>query len=223
MRIVKLSLEKLNHNEVIRQAGGGEYASDTTIQNTIDKAIKKAVSLIDGQGIYQEFPAVAKEEGIFITSEPQSPPFHLPFPGYSRMVGVEEVTIFVVTIGGKLEEQVAEAFQRKEALEGLFLDAAGSVAVEEVADKLNTIIAKDASNKGLKSSYRFSPGYCNWKMDLQRWVFQVLDTSGIGVLLAESLLMVPQKTISGIIFQGKDLEPLNPCVGCKKEDCRDRR
>jgi len=223
MHIVKLSLETLNLSEVIKQAGGGDYTSDTAIQITLDGAIKKALSLIEGQGIYQEFPAVSIEEGILVTTEPQTRPFHLPFPGNNRMVGVEAVTVFVVTIGGILEQEVVEVFQQKEPLEGLFLDAAGSVAVETIADQLNNTITQDAVKQGWQTSVRFSPGYCNWKIDLQRWVFQVLDTSGIGVRLTDSLLMIPQKTISGIIFQGKDLEPLNPCEECGREDCGDRR
>ena len=222
MHIVKLSLETLNINEVIKQAGGGEYTSEPTIQITLDGAIKKALFLVEGQGVYQEFPAVSADGGILVTSEAQAP-FQLPFPGNNRMVGVEAATVFVVTIGGKLEQQVAGAFRRNEPLEGLFLDAAGSVAVETIADQLNNNIAKDAIDRGWQTSVRFSPGYCNWKLELQKWIFQILDTSGIGVRLTDSLLMVPQKTISGIIFQGKDLDPLNPCRDCGREDCRDRR
>jgi hypothetical protein len=223
MRTVRLTLETLDIKEVIKQAGGGDFTSEIAIRDALDRAVRDALTLVDGRGIYQEFPASIEELGITITSDMQSSPFQLPFPGYNHIKGIQAATFFVVTIGDELEKGVEKAFQQKEPLDAMFLDTAGSVAVEAIADQLSMIIADELSRKGMKSSVRFSPGYCNWKMELQSRMFQLLDTSQVGVRLTPSLLMIPQKSMSGVVFHGKDLHPLNPCEGCSHDDCKDRR
>lgn len=244
MRTVRLTLETLDTKEVMKQAGYSlgvnspqltpllppaerrqhkDLASETPIREALDRAVRDALMLVDGRGIYQEFPASIEELGITIASDKQSSTFKLPFPGYNHITGIQAATFFVVTIGDGLEEGVEKAFQHKEPLDAMFLDTAGSAAVELIADQLTLMIANDVSNRGLLSSVRFSPGYCSWKMELQSTMFQLLDTSAIGVRLMPSLLMIPQKSMSGVVFHGKDLRPLNPCQDCSHEDCRDRR
>ena len=104
------------------------------------------------------------------------------------------------------------------------LDAIGSVAAEKVADFVQRRVGEVAHAQGLYISQRFSPGYCDWDIGQQKTVFWAVNGNAMGVRLTERCLMVPQKSISGIIGIGTtEVESYNPCKTCDKQDCRGRR
>jgi cobalamin-dependent methionine synthase I len=223
MSILQLTTGTLDRNEIIRLAGGGDFAVGSPIQKTLDHAICVAESLAKGVGTYGVFPSAVEGSKIAIITDNDQQPIRVPSPGTARMQGVQAAAVFVVTIGGDLEQEVDRCFLQEAALEGLFLDAAGSVATEAVADELVSAIAEDARHHNMMVTYRFSPGYCNWKLELQKAIFHLIDPPDIGVELKQSMLMVPRKSVSGMVFLGEEISPLNPCLVCNRSDCRDRR
>jgi hypothetical protein len=138
----------------------------------------------------------------------------------------EKVAVFALTIGNHLEEMVCLLAKERLLLQASVLDAIGSVATEKVADSVQDRISEVASANGLCTSRRFSPGYCDWNVGQQRMLFKAMNGNSAGVRLTEGCLMLPQKSISGIIGIGSDngsVESYNPCNTCKKQDCPGRR
>ena len=137
-----------------------------------------------------------------------------------------KLAIFALTIGNHLEEMVGYLAENGLVLQATVLDAVGSGATEKLAAHIEERIKKIANAGGLITSRRFSPGYCDWEVDQQEKVFQALNGDTAGIRLTESLLMMPRKSISGIIGIGlpdNDIENYNPCRTCKKKDCPGRR
>jgi hypothetical protein len=137
-----------------------------------------------------------------------------------------QVAIFVVTIGKYLEETAFQLARDGLILQATVLDAIGSDAVEKVADFAQDRIKEVAKAQGLVISRRFSPGYCDWNIGQQRMLFYALTGNTIGIRLTGECLMIPQKSISGIIGIGPskaDVEDYNPCKTCRKKDCPGRR
>lgn len=138
----------------------------------------------------------------------------------------QKVAVFALTIGDYLEETVNQLAEDGLVLQATVLDAIGSVAVESVADFVQNRIKDVAHAKGLCVSRRFSPGYCDWDVSQQKKVFQIVNGESAGVQLTDGCLMIPQKSISGIIGIGScdsNVENYNPCNTCLKEDCPGRR
>lgn len=136
----------------------------------------------------------------------------------------EEAAIFTLTIGGYLEETVAQLAGDGLILQAAVLDAVGSGTAEKLADFVQAQIAEVAQAEGLAISRRFSPGYCDWNVSQQKIVFQAMGSDSAGVRLTDGCLMIPRKSISGIIGIGQPgIESYNPCVLCEKQDCLGRR
>ncbi len=134
--------------------------------------------------------------------------------------------MFVVTIGNLLEEATCQLAEDGCILQATVLDAIGSNAAEKVANSVQDKISKVANEQGLCISQRFSPGYCDWDIGQQRMLFRALSNDSAGVRLTEGCLMLPRKSISGIIGIGSfesNVENYNPCNPCKKQDCPGRR
>jgi hypothetical protein len=137
-----------------------------------------------------------------------------------------QVAILLVTIGKYLEETTSKLARDQLVLQATVLDAIGSNAVEKVADSVQGKIKEIAEAKGLFISRRFSPGYCDWNIGQQRMIFHALTGNTVGVRLTGECLMIPQKSISGIIGIGPsydNVENYNPCKFCNKQDCPGRR
>ena len=136
----------------------------------------------------------------------------------------EKVAVFVATIGSYLEETVIRLAEDSLILQSAVLDAIGSVAVNNVAAFVLDTIRGVAYAQGLCISRRFSPGYCDWTIRQQKEIFRALNNNSAGVHLTEECLMLPRKSISGIIGIGpNNMECYNPCKTCKKTNCQDRR
>ncbi len=132
----------------------------------------------------------------------------------------------VCTIGAALEERVSELSERGEAARAAILDAIGSAAAEEVADRSNRLICEMAAPTDYRPDARRSPGYGDWDIREQAAIFSFLEPEDIGVGLNEHCMMVPRKSVSfavplegGTPGQG----PGNRCSRCGAADCPYRR
>jgi len=138
----------------------------------------------------------------------------------------EKVAVFILTIGSRLEETVGSLAENGLIVEAYVLDAIGSSLTESLADLVQNKIGDVARAQGLCISRRFSPGYCDWDISQQGMVFRAMDGDSSGVCLSEEHMMVPQKSISGIIGIGlcdRGVESYNPCKTCNKRNCPGRR
>jgi len=138
----------------------------------------------------------------------------------------EKAAVFLVTIGEHLEEMAYRLAEDGLIVQATVLDAIGSVAAEKVADFVQDRVREIANDQGLVISQRFSPGYCDWDIGQQRTVFWAVSGDSVGIRLTEGCLMIPRKSISGVIGIGPrdgNVENYNPCKTCDKHDCQGRR
>lgn len=104
-----------------------------------------------------------------------------------------------VTVGADLEKKRNDLINKKETLQAFFLDAAGSVAAEEIIKSVNAQIKQFEESQNNIISKRFSPGYGDWKLESQKEFLAYIGASDIGIMLNESCLMVPEKSVSAVI------------------------
>jgi len=169
--------------------------------------VVRDIELVDGTSVVLEDGAIFESEVIARLLEKAG-----------------KVAVFVLTIGRYLEDTVAQLGQGGLVLQSAVLDAIGSDATERLADSVESQISEVAHNQGLTISRRFSPGYCDWDVSQQKSVFQSMKGDCAGVQLTDGCLMLPRKSISGIIGIGShDIEGYNPCKTCDKHDCVGRR
>lgn len=138
----------------------------------------------------------------------------------------DKVAVFVLTIGGRLEEIAGQLADDNMIVESYVLDAIGSSAVENLAEFVQGVIGETSHHHGYSISRRFSPGYCDWDISQQEKVFQSLDGHASLVKLSPENLMTPQKSISGIIGiapRESNVATYNPCRTCEKRNCVGRR
>lgn len=136
------------------------------------------------------------------------------------------VAVFALTIGDKLEKMTAELGEQGLILEAFILDSIGSSFTEKTAEVVNGIISEMANIQNQSVSRRFSPGYCDWHISQQKMLFKILDRNVPGITLSDDYMMTPEKSITGIIGIGpsdSEVATFNPCAICTKHSCLWRR
>lgn len=145
------------------------------------------------------------------------------------MKDAHSLICFIATVGRLVDREIESLMDGGALAHGYIADALGSGAVESLADRFHLDMAKMAARNEQSVGLRFSPGYCDWPVTEQHKLFSLLDSDAVGVKLAESCLMEPRKSISGVfgIFDQAnepiDIKKHNPCRLCSKKDCIARR
>jgi hypothetical protein len=137
---------------------------------------------------------------------------------------IEAVAVFACTAGSNISDLSKTYMQRGDLIQGYILDTIGSVTAEKAMDVIQEKLAEAESRKGRKITNRFSPGYCDWHIKDQQQLFSLLPKNFCGITLTESSLMLPIKSVSGIIGIGENVKSLEyPCKICKRQKCFRRK
>ena len=146
--------------------------------------------------------------------------FHVDNIVYHQIKHSDQLAFFACTAGKGIGALSKKMMDEGELVEGYLVDTIGTVIVETAMDKIQSTLTQEMRTKNLKTTNRYSPGYCNWNVAEQHKLFQLLPEHFCGITLTESALMDPVKSVSGIIGIGKNV-PFNEyaCNFCDRHDC----
>lgn len=196
---------------------------ESAIAETADECLKEAESLASACVISVKKKLLSFESDHIRLEGPVK----LSGKGLSSyMKGATHIYLFLATIGPGLEESATEWMKKGESLSGYLLDRIGSFAVEALAENFENNLREIYASKDESVSMRFSPGYCDWPIEEQFELAGLLDFAGAGVRLTEGCMMVPKKSISGVVGTGpKGLfsKDRSQCMICNRSDCDYRR
>lgn len=138
------------------------------------------------------------------------------------MKGAERLALFVATAGREFEAWTQTLKKEGDYLNQYIVDSIGTCIVEKTGDYLEKLLEAEIGDT--KHTNRFSPGYCGWHVSEQRKFFALLPENICGIELKESCLMIPIKSISGIIGIGTNVKTkLYSCHVCDMKSCFRRR
>ena len=141
-----------------------------------------------------------------------------------QLKGSEAYALFIATAGTEYESYLQRLKNEGDMVRVYIADALGSVIAEKTADMLETCLQESINKLGWHHTNRFSPGYCGWHVSQQQLLFPLFQGHTCGVRLTDSSLMLPIKSVSGIIGLGKEVRRLDYTCGlCNFEKCYKRK
>jgi len=135
-----------------------------------------------------------------------------------NLESAQKVFPYIMTIGPKLEKTASSL---GDLLKQYYLEEIANIVLEQGAAWLTS---KLQGRWGFPRLSNMSPGSLeDWPITEQRQLFTLLgDTEKtIGVRLTDHFLMLPRKSISGILFPSE--EGFTACQLCPREICPSRR
>ena len=137
-----------------------------------------------------------------------------------QLRGSEAYAFFVCTAGVEFEAFQQQLKQQDDLVRVFIADALGSVIAERCADQMELHLQQSIDKLGWHHTNRFSPGYCGWHVSQQQLLFPLFRGHTCGVSLIASSLMVPIKSVSGIIGIGRNVRHLDYTCGlCNLQQC----
>jgi hypothetical protein len=201
----------------------GDPRSNESLLTAVDECLRIARHLAKPRVISAKKDVVATAKDSLTLEGP------LPFSGttvFSNVRGSIHAYLFLITIDADLEETATMLMESGEQLHGYLLDRMGSFAVESLAEGFEDQLRRIYKDREMSVSMRLSPGYCDWPIEEQFKLEKALDFSRAGVRLTESCMMIPKKSISGLVGVGpKGLfsKKESQCVVCDNKECDYRR
>jgi hypothetical protein len=141
-----------------------------------------------------------------------------------QLRGSEAFALFVCTSGLEFETYQHRLKEQSDMVRVFIADALGSVIAEKCADQMEKALQESIDKLGWKHTNRFSPGYCGWHVSQQQLLFPLFQGHTCGVKLTDSSLMIPIKSVSGIIGLGEKVRKLEYTCGlCDFKQCYKRK
>ncbi|MFC1555822.1 vitamin B12 dependent-methionine synthase activation domain-containing protein [candidate division KSB1 bacterium] len=144
----------------------------------------------------------------------------------------DRLMMFALTIGKEISEHIQQLFDTNDFALAYMLDKTASLAADNAVRLLEKQFksylqsSNDFSNDSAVLGY--SPGYCGWDITGQIKFFDYLEPGKIGVVLNESCLMIPLKSVTGVLVAAhKDAHYVEEgtfsyCSNCAVVSCKDR-
>lgn len=138
-----------------------------------------------------------------------------------QLNSAKRFAIFVATVGQEYIDWTDAITARNDMFQTYVADCVGSQIVESTADYMEKVLQAELDEQGLKRTNRYSPGYCSWHVSCQPALFGLFpEPNPCGIELTDSCLMIPVKSVSGIIGIGPDVRffPYS-CGICTMQNC----
>ncbi len=206
-----IKLEKLNRNEAVRYLGGAGIELGYRMDRLMDECEKEIIEKASPKFLYvqRDLPCPEIMGGKDIEN---------------HLNGCTEAVIMCATLGTEID-RLLRVSQISDMARAVVLDSFASVAIEQVCNRVDEMIAEE--NSGMYMTFRFSPGYGDYPIKLQKNILNILDAPRrIGLTTNDNYLLMPSKSVTAVL--GLSPEPIERrkrgCAVCNMRDnCRFRR
>jgi len=203
-----LQLSALPENEILFLLGDSN--PEAGILSTVREITAEALSITRIRYLFEIFDAELLSDtaisigGVTFSTGKTITPF---------LKGMTSAAVFVSTAGQEFDQYIRQ------------LKAEGDIFREYIADAVGTVIAETAVSHFVSEikgscSIPYTPGYCSWDVSEQQLLFSLLPKNPCGVILSDTSLMSPIKSVSGFVAIGENIVPQKMrCNICPNTRC----
>lgn len=202
--------------EILRYAGARQVTPE--ISALLEDALQEAANCLSYKVCWQKLPIRTNGPELELTfAKTQSERLR------RHLEGCSHILLFGATVGIGLDRLIAR-YGKTAPARALLLQAIGVERIEALCNAFSQKIREESVREGWNTTSRFSPGYGDLPLELQKDIFRTLNCSRIGLTLNDSLMMSPSKSVTAIIGIGTFCrDTATGCSGCAKTDCIHRR
>ena len=182
---------KIDKNEILRYC---KSEADSATLSLIDSCIGEAEDKLS-YGVCYAFSQI-KVEGDVVDLGFCSVSSH----SLARCLeGCSEIILFAATVGTGIDRLI-HRYSSTSPSRAVIFQALGSERVEALCDAFCDEMKTAFAEEGSSLRPRFSPGYGDLSIEVQRDIFAFLNpTARLGITLNENCFMLPQKSVTAII------------------------
>lgn len=213
-------------DEIYSAMGFKGVEPDAETARTTQLLLAEASAFLHPEFMYLDFDGRLSEDMLQLELDgPEGPvSFNAGKIICRQLRGAQRYIAFTATVGTGWFAWTDALKKRDDVFQTYVADCIGSQIVESVADYMEKVLQRELDADGLKRTNRFSPGYCGWHVSQQPKLFSLFPERPCGIELTDSCLMLPVKSVSGVIGIGPDVRYLPyTCNICTMKMCYKRK
>lgn len=188
---------EIDRNEVLRYLRTSKDLKDENINRLIDESIAEIKNLINFRYLYQKYPIQIEEDGVNILNTT------LTLKGKSirkHLSNSKEVYLMAATLGAQVDKKIAY-YEKMSVTKSMIFDACASTAIEAGCDQVEAEIKGKVLAQGNEDiTFRYSPGYGDLGIDIQKEFLRILNApKKIGLTASKYNMLMPTKSVTAII------------------------
>ena len=191
---------KIDKGEALRYLGykGGEISAD--IHCMVECCIQETIQIESSRYVCRIF-ALERADGLLLlqgsTCTLQGNAIR------EHLKDCDQCALIAATLGSEFDFSLRTA-QIRDMSRAVILDSCGSAAVENICDQIEDRLRIDARKQELYLTDRFSPGYADMPLSMQKGICDVLDTKRkMGLYINDSHILIPRKSVTAVIGLSK--------------------
>jgi len=183
----ELRIPKIKYVKELKEEG---------VARAIKQAIDTAYTLIHGRACYKTFRVVDVGKDRVITDASES--IFLGSNMVKLLARSDYATLLATTVGPELERKV-DHLKKTHTADAYFLDVVGGWMADYMADRVDAIVQSEVTRSGYGRTMRYSPGYGDWDLTVQKELLGLVEAKSIGVTCTDTFILQPRKSVTAVI------------------------
>lgn len=189
-----MKLEKIDRAEAFRYMGHKGGALPESMTALADECEQRLLEAAAPKFVYAVFDIEHTADSVSVSGTP------LALKGRdiaAHLKDCERCVLFAATLGAGTDA-VIRGYESAAMEKAVIADCMASAAIEQVCDRAEAEIREKLPD--MHFTWRFSPGYGDLPLDVQRDFLNVLNAQKrIGLTVTESLILIPRKSVTAVI------------------------
>lgn len=212
MEKTELAIDRM---EVLRYLGYRGHPASGDVMVEIERAAREILQKATPRYICRTFDLERKAEELWLAGTQ----FQLEGSAIAEhLASCDQCVLLAATLGYEIEVLLSRT-QVAHMTQAIVMDCCASSAIESFCDQVETLERKSQEDKGHYLTGRFSPGYGDFPLSVQRKFCDILDTQRkIGLYVSQSGLLIPRKSVTAILgISGcRQSEKKQGCAVCSR-------
>jgi Methionine synthase I, cobalamin-binding domain len=185
-------------NEVYRYMGYGRNVPEGIILELTKDVINEVEYIAEKKSLFKVADITIAEDNIIDFGFCKVKSVNLS----NNLNNCDKVIVFAATLGAGIDRLIRK-YTVSDISRAVVVQAVAAAYIEDYCNQLNREFKEVYNNKGYFLRPRFSPGYGDFDLSYQKDIMRFLDSAKkIGLTLTESMLMMPEKSVSAVIGIG---------------------
>ncbi|MEA4961813.1 vitamin B12 dependent-methionine synthase activation domain-containing protein [Lutispora sp.] len=208
----------INRKEVLRYLGHKNQYMDEKLEKLLTECIAEMTEALRKSFVYNVYDIerdgdkmALKDTNLIFQSKDLTMHFR----------NSDKCALMAATLGLEADRRIAY-YSKTDLTKGIVMDACASAAIEALCDEVQEEIRIEALKEGYCCTSRYSPGYGDLPITLQKGIIELLKAyPRIGLTVNESSIMLPRKSVTAFIGwqRQESTSEGNKCSRCKDRNC----
>lgn len=201
--------------EVLRYLGHKGQKIDSTTNRLIEDAINEMENLIKERYIYKFFNISRKKDGLYLNNSN----LYLKGEDIKNHLSKSRKCVLIAATSGPYVDTKIRYYENVDMEKALILDVCATAFIEDICDRICEEIEEKLKKEDKKLTSRFSPGYGDLPINIQKkFLFTLNASRSIGLNISSESILIPRKSvtaITGVIDINENIQEKN-CINCNK-------